>query len=86
MGEMNPKFDTTSSLQQPTRSDSFSMSDYSDHDNANGIDYKEEAKISQYRRAIQLIDRKCELLSRNNEKLIRRYTELTDRSDVTGLN
>ncbi|KAG4065624.1 hypothetical protein HA402_012614 [Bradysia odoriphaga] len=73
MGEMNPKFDTTSSVQPPTRNDSFSMSDYySDNDNGNGIDYKEEAKISQYRRAIQLIDRKCELLSRNNEKLIRR--------------
>lgn len=69
---MNLKFDPNSSL-QPTRSDSISMSDYySDNDNGNGIHYKEVAKESQYRRAIQLIDRKCELLSQNNEKLIRR--------------
>ncbi len=76
MGEMNLKYDTTSSLQPAVRSDSFSMSDYySDNENGNnGIDFKEVAKISQYRRAIQLIDRKCELISRNNEKLIRRYT------------
>lgn len=73
MGEMNLKFDTTS-LQPITRSDSFSLSDYySDNDNGNGIDFKEAAKISQYRRAIQLIDRKCDVLSKNNEKLVRRY-------------
>lgn len=70
---MNLKFDSTPSLQPVTRSDSISMSDYySDNDNANGVHFKEVAKVSQYRRAIQLIDRKCELLSRNNEKLIRR--------------
>lgn len=75
MGEMNLKFNTAS-LQPPvvTRSDSFSLSDYySDNDNGNGIDFKEAAKMSQYRRAIQLIDRKCEVLSKNNEKLVRRY-------------
>lgn len=71
MGEMNLKYDTTSPLQPVTR-DSFSLSDYYS-DNENGIDYQEVAKISQYRRAIQLIDRKCEALSRNNEKLVRRY-------------
>lgn len=73
MGEMNLKYDTTPSLQPVARSDSFSLSDYySDNENGNGIDFKEVAKISQYRRAIQLIDRKCEVLSRNNEKLVRR--------------
>ncbi|KAJ6645367.1 hypothetical protein Bhyg_00573 [Pseudolycoriella hygida] len=73
MGEMNLKFDRNSTLQPARRSDSFSLSDYySDNDNGNGVEYKEDAKIAQYRRAIQLIDRKCELLSRNNEKLVRR--------------
>lgn len=71
MGEMNIKFDPTSSLQPVRRNDSFSLSDYYS-DNDNGIDFQEVAKISQYRRAIQLIDRKCEALSRNNEKLVRR--------------
>lgn len=76
MGEMNLTFDNASSSLQPaTRSDSFSLSDYySDNDNGNGIDFKDAAKISQYRRAIQLIDQKCVALSRNNEKLVRRYS------------
>lgn len=71
MGEINLKFDTTSTPQQVTHSDSVSLSDYFS-DNENGNAFHVVAKVSQYRKAIRLIDRKCANLSRNNEKLVRR--------------
>lgn len=50
------------------------LSDYYSADNEpnDDLDFNEVTKITQYREAIEIIQRKCEALSRDNEKLVRR--------------
>lgn len=56
---------------QAIRRDSISLSDYYS-DEPNDMDYNEVAKISQYRQACEMIVRRCEALTKDNEKLVRR--------------
>lgn len=56
------------------RRGSVSLSDYSDNDGAN-VDLEETIKDAQYQHAIEMIVRKCESLSSDNEKLIQRYAK-----------
>lgn len=60
---------------QPDRRQEFStLSDYySDNDQPNGLDFNEVNNIAKYREAITKLQRKCEFLSQNNERLVRRY-------------
>lgn len=57
---------------QQLRRDSISLSDYYSDNEPNDMDYNELAKISQYRQACEMIMRRCEDLSKDNEKLVRR--------------
>lgn len=50
-----------------------SFSDYSDNEQSNGIHFREENIIGKYREAIIELQRKCEFLSQNNERLVRRF-------------
>lgn len=45
---------------------------YSDNEHPNGLDFKEVNKIAKYREAITKLQRRCESLSQNNERLVRR--------------
>ena len=58
--------------QKSFRRDSVSLSDYYSDNEPNDLDFNEVAKIARYRQAIELIRRKCENLSKDNEKLVRR--------------
>lgn len=58
---------------QSDRRQEFTLSDYySDNEHPNGLDFKDVNKISKYREAITKLQRRCESLSQNNERLVRR--------------
>lgn len=71
-----PLFPSTVAQQCATNTnrhqDSISVSDYYSDNEPNDMDFNEMAKIAKYRQAIELILRKCESLSKDNEKLVRR--------------
>lgn len=55
------------------RRDINTLSDYySDNEQPNNLDFNEVSKIAKYREAIVELQRKCEFLSQNNERLVRR--------------
>lgn len=55
------------------RQDLSTLSDYfSDNEQPNDLDFNEVTKISKLRDAINKLQRKCEFLSQNNERLVRR--------------
>lgn len=54
------------------RRDSISLSDYYSDNEPNDLAYIEVSKIAQYREATKIIQRKCEAISRDNERLVRR--------------
>lgn len=56
----------------PSRRDSVTLSDYYSDNEPNDLDFNEVTKIAQYREAKEIIQRKCEALSKENEKLVRR--------------
>lgn len=45
---------------------------YSDNEQPNDLDFNEVSKIAKYREAITKLQRRCEFLSQNNERLVRR--------------
>lgn len=45
---------------------------YSDNETPNDFDYSELTKMAKFREAITKLQRKCEFLSQNNERLVRR--------------
>lgn len=56
------------------RHDISTLSDYfSDNEQPNDLDFNEMAKIAKYRESITRLQRKCEFMSQNNERLVRRY-------------
>lgn len=57
---------------QSDRHQEFTLSDYSDNEHPNGLDFKDVNKIAKYREAITKLQRRCESLSQNNERLVRR--------------
>lgn len=63
--------------QSDRRQEFSTLSDYySDNEHPNGLDFKEVNKIAKYREAITKLQRRCECLSQNNERLVRRYIVL----------
>lgn len=58
---------------QNFRRDSVSLSDYYSDNEPNDMDFNEIAQILQYRHAIKITRKNCENLSKDNEKLVRRY-------------
>lgn len=60
--------------QSDRRQEFSTLSDYySDNEHPNGLDFKEVNKIAKYREAITKLQRRCECLSQNNERLVRRF-------------
>lgn len=60
--------------QSDRRQEFSTLSDYySDNEHPNGLDYKQVNKIAKYREAITKLQRRCECLSQNNERLVRRF-------------
>lgn len=56
------------------RLDMSTLSDYySDNEQPNNLDFNELAKIGKYREAITRLQRRCEYMSQNNERLVRRW-------------
>lgn len=45
---------------------------YSDNETPNNFDFSEISKMAKFREAINKLQRKCEFLSQNNERLVRR--------------
>lgn len=45
---------------------------YSDNEQPNDLDFNEVSKITKFREAITKLQRRCEFLSQNNERLVRR--------------
>lgn len=70
--QLQPELVVQQQQHQVLRRDSVSLSDYYSDNEPNDLDFNELAKISQYRQAIEIIKRKCEALSKDNEKLVRR--------------
>lgn len=67
---MKVKLEQNNVSQNPSRRDSVTLLSadyYSDEP-----DLDEVKKIAQYREAMEIIQRKCEALSKDNEKLVRR--------------
>lgn len=59
--------------QSDRRQEFSTLSDYySDNDQPNDVATNEVNKINKYREAIAILKRKCEFLSQNNERLVRR--------------
>lgn len=55
------------------RQDFNTLSDYySDNEQPNDLDFNEVNNLSKFRDAITKLQRKCEFLSQNNERLVRR--------------
>lgn len=55
------------------RQDFNTLSDYySDNEQPNDLDFNEVNKLTKLREAITKMQRKCEYLSQNNERLVRR--------------
>lgn len=56
------------------RQDFNTLSDYySDNEQPNDLDFNEVNKLTKLSDAIKKMQRKCEFLSQNNERLVRRY-------------
>lgn len=71
--------------QSDRRQEFSTLSDYySDNEHPNGLDFKEVNKIAKYREAITKLQRRCECLSQNNERLVRRY-ELSNMCQIVCL-
>lgn len=63
-------FDTVKTNQ---KQDLNAFSDYySDNEQPNDLDFNEMTKIAKYREAITRLQRRCEYMSQNNERLVRR--------------
>lgn len=55
------------------RPDFNTLSDYySDNEQPNDLDFNEVTKMVKFRESIKKLQRKCEFLSQNNERLVRR--------------
>lgn len=60
--------------QSDRRQEFGTLSDYySDNEQPNGLHFKDVNKTAKYREAITKLQRRCESLSQNNERLVRRF-------------
>lgn len=61
-------------IQSDRRQEFSTLSDYySDNEHPNGLHFKEVNTTAKYREAITKLQRRCESLSQNNERLVRRF-------------